>query len=103
MKRPAAASAAGKKVSKKPAVRAKAEVMKSSMKAPKKSVSKKPSTKTMAVGIKNATWKNVHSKIWHTVRTEVFRKTGDEDKAKTAASAACARAKVKFLKGTLKV
>jgi hypothetical protein len=113
MKRPAAA---GKNVSKKPASCAKAAVMESSMKAPKKaavmkssmkapktSVSKKPASKTTALGLKNATWKNVHSKIWHAVRTTTFQKTGDQDKSKQAASEACARAKVKFLKGTLKL
>ena len=100
MKRPAAA---GKNVSKKPASCAKAAVMKSSMKAPKTSVSKRPASKTTALGLKNATWKNVHSKIWHAVRTTTFQKTGDQDKSKQAASEACARAKVKFLKGTLKL
>ena len=100
MKRPAAA---GKNVLKKPASCAKAAVMKSSMKAPKTSVSKKPASKTTALGLKNATWKNVHSKIWHAVRTTTFQKTGDQDKSKQAASEACARAKVKFLKGTLKL
>jgi hypothetical protein len=48
------------------------------------------------------TWKNIHSKVYHTAREAEFKKSGDDVKAKAVASAACARAKVKFMKGTLK-
>lgn len=49
------------------------------------------------------TWKNIHSKIWHRARDAFFKKSGDAEKSRHAASEACARAKVKFLKGTLKI
>jgi hypothetical protein len=52
---------------------------------------------------KSATWKNIHSKIYHVARDAAFKRTGNDAKAKAAASEACARAKVKFLKGTLKL
>jgi hypothetical protein len=53
--------------------------------------------------MKNAVWKNVHSQIWHKVKNELFKKTGDMDASKQAASRACARAKAQFLKGTLRL
>ena len=53
--------------------------------------------------LRNATWKNVHSKIYHKVRVEVFSKTGNDSKAKKAASEACARAKKQFEAGTLEL
>ena len=45
--------------------------------------------------LRNVTCKNVHSKIYHKVRVDVFSKTGNASKAKKAASEACARAKEK--------
>ena len=51
---------------------------------------------------KTALWKNIHSKIWAKTRKEHFRKTGDDDAAKKKASAVCAKAKIKYLNGTLK-
>jgi hypothetical protein len=98
-KRPAAASAAVKSVLKKPSARAKAAVMK----APKTSVSKKPAAKPKLLGLKNAVWKNVHSQIWHKVKNELFKKTGDMEASKQAAARACTRAKAQFLKGTLRL
>ena len=87
MKRPAAAKkAAAKPVSKKPAAAA-AKVH--------SGPNKKPAAAKKAVCIKTATWKNIHSKIWHAV----YKNTG----SKESASQACARAKVNFLKGTLRV
>lgn len=65
---------------------------------------KKPAaTRSKAFDIKTAAWKNVHSKIYHKIRQAVLDKTGDDAKAKAAASEACARAKVKFSNGTLKL
>jgi hypothetical protein len=90
-----AATNTGKKEMKRPAAAA--------VKAVSKKVAKKPAGAIKAVpGIKNATWKCVHSKVYHTVRDATYKKTGDHAKAKAAASEACARAKVKFLKGTHK-
>ena len=77
--------------------------MKSIKEAPKTSVSKKPASKSKPLGIKNAVWKNVHSQIWHKVKNELFKKTGDMEASKQAASRACTRAKAKFLKGTLRL
>ena len=102
-KRPAAASAAVKSVLKKPSACAKAAVMKSIKEAPKTSVSKKPASKSKPLGMKNAVWKNVHSQIWHKVKNELFKKTGDMEASKQAASRACTRAKAQFLKGTLRL
>lgn len=64
---------------------------------------KKPAAAAGKCVPKNATWKNIHSKIYHKIRDAIYMETGDDAKAKNAASEACARAKVKFLKGTLKV
>jgi hypothetical protein len=90
-KRPAAANA-GKPAMKRPAAAA--------VKAASKAVKKKPSGALKSIpGLKGATWKCVHSKVYHTVRDATYKKTGDHEKAKAAASEACARAKVKFLKG----
>ena len=47
------------------------------------------------------TWKNIHSMIYHRKRLEVFKKTGSDAKAKAAASAEWARARVRFIAGTL--
>ena len=100
-KRPAAASDAA--VLKKPAARAKAAVMHkpAACADADAAISKKPAVKTRVYGIKNATWKNVHSMIHHRVKLEVFNRTGDVAAAKQAASDACTRAKPKFLKRTL--
>ena len=49
------------------------------------------------------TWKNIHSSIYARKRREVWNRTGDDEAAKAAASAACARAKVAFEKGKLKL
>jgi hypothetical protein len=51
---------------------------------------------------KNAVWKNIHSKIYAKTRKQVFQSTGDDSLAKKRASEYCARAKIKYLAGTLK-
>lgn len=69
-------------------------------------VQKKPATKgkTKTAPMKAiGTWKIVHSRIYHRTRDAVYKKTGDHEKAKDAASAACTKAKVKFLANTLKL
>lgn len=69
-----------------------------------KAVQKKPATKCKG---KTApmkvigTWKVIHSRIYHRTRDAVYKKTGDHKKAKDAASAACTKAKAKFLANTL--
>ena len=59
------------------------------------SVSKKPATGA-------GTWKNVHSKIYAATRKAHYAKTGDDSAARAKASEACAKAKIKFMAGTLK-
>jgi hypothetical protein len=96
-KKPASAAgkAAAKKAMKRPAAAGKS--------AAKTAPSPKKKPAAASLNLKTATWKNIHSKIWHRVRDSVFRKTNDMQKAKDEASAACQRAKPKFLKGTLKL
>ena len=101
MKRPrkkpasAAGKAAAKKAMKRPAAAGKS--------AAKTAPSPKKKPAAASLNLKTATWKNIHSKIWRRVRDSVFRKTNDMQKAKDEASAACQRAKPKFLNGTLKL
>ena len=72
------------------------------MKRPSAALRKKPASGLVkSLIVKNQTWKNVHSKIWHDTRTKVLKKTGDPAKAKAAASKAAADAKYKYLNGTL--
>ena len=67
------------------------------------SAAKKPASGLVkSLIVKNKSWKNVHSKIWHDTRNKVLKKTGDPAKAKAAACKAAADAKYKFLNGTLK-
>lgn len=63
-----------------------------------KQVLKRPSTAKSAT-----TWKNVHSKIYAAARKAHFAKTGDDSAAKAKASEACAKAKIQYMAGTLKV
>jgi hypothetical protein len=51
---------------------------------------------------KSSTWKLIHSTIYQKARKEAYAKYKNDKKAKDIASAACATAKKKFLKGTLK-
>ena len=90
LKRPAAnGKGKGKNTQKKPASSMKAAANKGKQVAPKK------------VLVKNAIWKNVHSKIYHRARDAEMRKHGNHELAKQRASQACARAKTKYLNGTL--
>lgn len=101
MKRPAAAhEQVAKPIKVKPfSMKKSADTTKKPACATKKTkidIDKKPKTNI-------GTWKNIHSKIWHRARDDCFKKCGDDKKSRNAASEACARAKVKFLKGTLKI
>ena len=72
-------------------------------KAPPKIKRPASCSKTKILPKNIGTWKNIHSSIWARTRREVWNRTGDDEAAKAAASAACARAKVAFDKGKLKM
>ena len=104
LKRPAASHEQVKPVKAKPTSMHKpAAAMKKPMKKPV------CATKNTKIGIEAksktniGTWKNIHSKVWHRARDACFKNCGDAEKSRKAASEACARAKAKFLKGTLKI
>ena len=42
---------------------------------------KKPAAAAGKCVPKNATWKNIHSKIYHKIRDAIYRDTGDDAKA----------------------
>ena len=70
-----------------------------------KSVHKKPAGKTQSMkkpaACKSSNWKLLHSKIYAKTRQLANKKHGDDEKAKNQASAACAKARVKFESGEL--
>ncbi len=99
---------------KRPAAAAKSTVMKKPA-AATGTVLKRPAAAAVAAGgfekkpaaaarkiPKSSTWKLINSAIYNKVRNELFAKTGDDEKSKEVARAACKRAKAKFLAGTLK-
>ena len=95
-KKPAASAA----VLKKPAAKATAAHVPTLKKpAAAGGIEKKPAARKIP---KSSTWKLIHTAIYTKVRKELFAKTGDDEKSKELARAACKRAKTKFMKGTLK-
>jgi len=88
--------------SKKSPTKARPAAASSALKRPAAANMKRPATSSLMHKTHVGTWKNIHSKVYHTAREAEFKKSGDDVKAKAVASAACARAKVKFMKGTLK-
>ena len=63
---------------------------------------KNPAAATKSKSKNIGTWKNINSETYHHARDAAYKKTTDHDKAKAAASKACALAKVKYLAGALK-
>ena len=97
MKRPAASPA----VLKRPAAKSTA-AQASTLKKPAAAagiVGKTPAARKVS---KSSTWKLIHTAIYNKVRNELFAKTGNDEKSKELARAACKQAKAKFLAGTLK-
>ena len=96
MKKPAASAA----VLKRPAAKATAAHAPTLKKpAAAGGIQKKPTARKIP---KSSTWKLIHTAIYNKVRAELFAKTGNDEKSKELARAACKRAKAKFLAGTLK-
>ena len=62
-------------------------------------VLRKPACKKPAA--KSGIWHLLHSRIWAKTRREENDKHGDDERAKAKASAACKKARVKFLAGEL--
>lgn len=85
MRRPASSTA---NVAKKPAARATKVAQACSSKDP---------------NVRKALWRHVHSRIYSKVRKDEHNKHGNDELAKKRASAACAKAKAKFLRGQLKL
>ena len=63
-------------------------------------VLRKPACKKKPAA-KSELWHRLHSRIWSKTRKEENNKHGDDERARAKASAACKKARVKFLAGEL--